>query len=227
MFSPRFLECELSNESENPWLINVEGGAVSEDDTSRGGSSGYPELDTTSPPLPPPVSLATGPGLPQPFVAPPDEHARLASKEVQGDVDLWWVGVHGGSGESTLAAVSGIGHNTGHMWPHDLRSSPSVVLVARTHYSGLVALQNAATHWASGKVPVKLLGGVLVADAPGKLPRPLQEMVHLVTGGLPRTWIIPWVPAWRFALPDPDQAPLRVRSVFRSIHDLVSPGKVS
>ncbi|GAA3612891.1 hypothetical protein GCM10022266_27170 [Agrococcus terreus] len=42
-----------------------------------------------------------------------------------------------------------------------------------------------------------VLGLVLIADAPGKLPKPLKELVHVVSGGAPRTWHLPWDPAMR------------------------------
>lgn len=70
--------------------------------------------------------------------------------------------------------------------------------MARSHWSGLYAAQLAATEWASGGVDgVDLLGLVIIADAPGKRPRPLKELAGLVAGAVPRTWFLPWVEAWR------------------------------
>jgi hypothetical protein len=73
-----------------------------------------------------------------------------------------------------------------------------VVLVARTHASGLRAAQAAARQWASGALPtVRLLGLIAVADAPGKRPRALRELLELISGGVPQTWELPWVEALR------------------------------
>ena len=101
------------------------------------------------------------------------------------------------------AAVPG-GFNAGRYWP--VPQPPGrvqVLLVARTHASGLRAAQAAARQWASGSfgAGVTLLGLIAVADAPGRLPRPLRDLLSLVSGGLPRVWEMPWVEAWRLGDP--------------------------
>jgi hypothetical protein len=117
----------------------------------------------------------------------------------------WWAGCHGGAGLSTLAAAApGTGQVRG--WPAPPRPGfARAVLVARTHAAGLLAAQRAAAQWAAGAVPgnVELLGAVLVADAPGRLPAPLRELAELVRGGMPRSWLVPYLPALRFG-PDPE-----------------------
>jgi hypothetical protein len=62
------------------------------------------------------------------------------------------------------------------------------------------------------------MGLVLVADAPGRLPKPLAELKHLVSGGYSKVWEVPWVEAWRLGNP-PDDAntPKNVR---RLVNDL-------
>lgn len=112
----------------------------------------------------------------------------------------WWVNCHGGAGGSTLCAAIGRGGDPAAPgWPVPPVPAPvRVVLVARTHGRGLNAAQEAATQWASGAVPhVDLLGLVAVADAPGKLPRPLRDALRFVAGGVPRVWHVPWVEPWR------------------------------
>ncbi|MCP9953569.1 hypothetical protein LUX39_38980 [Actinomadura madurae] len=77
-----------------------------------------------------------------------------------------------------------------------------VLLVARTHASGLCAAQAAARQWAAGVLPnVRLLGLVVTADAPGKRPKPLNELLRLISGGVPRVWELPWVEALRLGAP--------------------------
>jgi hypothetical protein len=83
-----------------------------------------------------------------------------------------------------------------------------VLLVARSHASGLCAAQAAARQWAAGVLPyVRLLGLVVIADAPGKRPKPLSELVRLISGGVPQLWELPWVEALRLG-ENPDQTKL-------------------
>lgn len=74
-----------------------------------------------------------------------------------------------------------------------------VVLVARSHVSGLRAAQAAAAQWASRRLPssVRLLGLAVVADAPGRRPKPLRDLLDLVAGGFPTWWDLPWVEGLR------------------------------
>jgi hypothetical protein len=72
---------------------------------------------------------------------------------------------------------------------------------------------------------VELLGLVVVADAPGRLPRPLRDLAELVGGGVPRTWTVPWVEEWRLgheaSLPD---APRQVRHLVKELTALIRAG---
>ena len=107
---------------------------------------------------------------------------------------VWFVGCHGGAGESTLADVLPGSAAAGHRWP----IGQPVVLVARTNERGLLAARSALIQWSSAHGPeVDLLGLILSADAPIRLPRALIALAHLVAGGSPRTWRMPWIPAWR------------------------------
>ncbi|WP_217170222.1 DUF6668 family protein [Streptomyces sp. AC512_CC834] len=107
-----------------------------------------------------------------------------------------WVGTHGGAGVSTLAAVYG-GHDCGRRWPGPA-DPPSVLLVARTHAAGLVAVARGVEDFRRGRAPagVDLDSVVLVADAPGRLPRPLAQRVRLLESTVD-VHRVPWVPAWR------------------------------
>lgn len=61
---------------------------------------------------------------------------------------------------------------------------------------------------------VELLGLVLVADAPGRLPKPLRDLMKIISGGYPRTWYVPWVESWRQGDdPTPDASPREVRKL--------------
>ena len=111
----------------------------------------------------------------------------------------------GVQGERSLLAAGS--RPAQHGWPvADTPGTPSrVALVARTSWSGLTAAQRAATEWASGVLgdSVQLVGLVLIPDAPGRLPKPLRDLQHVIAGGVPRVWTLPWVDAWRLGPVDP------------------------
>ncbi|MCF1600452.1 DUF6668 family protein [Streptomyces muensis] len=107
-----------------------------------------------------------------------------------------WVGVHGGAGVTTLATVYG-GQDCGRVWPGPA-DPRSVLLVARTHAVGLAAALGALEVFRRGEAPhgLDLDAVVLVADAPGRLPRPLAERVKVIESVID-VYRVPWVPAWR------------------------------
>jgi hypothetical protein len=107
-----------------------------------------------------------------------------------------WVGTHGGAGVSTLAAVYG-GHDCGRDWPGP-QDPASVLLVGRTHAAGLAAVLRAVEVFRLGEAPpgLDLDAVVLVADAPGRLPRPLEKKVRLIEP-LIDVYRVPWVNDWR------------------------------
>ena len=114
-------------------------------------------------------------------------------------VAVWWVGVHGGAGESTLEEIFGGSRAAGHRWPVAPPGTPPVVvvLVARTDARGLRAAQSAMRDWQTRGLKLRLLGLVLMADAPTRLPRALRDLARVVSGGVPRVWSFPWVESWR------------------------------
>ncbi|GAB2559331.1 DUF6668 family protein [Kribbella endophytica] len=188
---------------------------------------------TTQQPLPPgpqqpvpgPVAETgpRGPSAPQHGVPAPAEDQRLPKFAIPAADTLWWVGVHGGAGESTMAQLLPGTRAAAHRWPIPPPPVPTpVVLVARTNGSGLRAAQRAAIEWASGVVQgVAVLGLVLIADAPGRLPRVLDDFADIVGGGVPRVWDIPWIEEWRRGEdPTPDNTPDEVFEVLESIYAL-------
>lgn len=157
-------------------------------------------LDVTSPSVHDPVPPMTGPAGAQANI--PEPAHLLGHTQALGRAKLWVVGAHGGAGVSTLLALGEPGEwaSTERCWPYDPTGGVlPTVLVARTSASGLIAAQAALTQWAgSGAHPsVRLLGLVLVADAPGHLPKALRDLAKVVSGGAPRTWTLPWSEAVR------------------------------
>lgn len=147
---------------------------------------------------------------------------RLAVRPLGGEpaVGVWWLGVHGGAGESTLEQLFSGSQAAGHEWPV---SPPEVararvVLVARTNAGGLRAAQCAIRDWVTASLAVQVLGLVLIADAPGRLPRPLRDLAALVGGGVPKVWWLPWVQAWRAGQqPAADNAPRQARRLLADL----------
>ncbi|GAA1707606.1 hypothetical protein GCM10009745_64350 [Kribbella yunnanensis] len=164
-----------------------------------------------------------GPSAPQHGVPAPAEDQRLPKFAIPAADTLWWVGAHGGAGESTMAQLLPGTRAANHRWPIPPPPVPTpVILVARTNGSGLRAAQRAATEWASGVVQgVAVLGLVLIADASGRLPRVLDDFADIVGGGVPRVWELPWIEEWRRGeAPTPENTPDEVFEVLESIYAL-------
>lgn len=168
---------------------------------------------------------ATGPEHPQSGVPTPDQVDQLPIRSHSVTAALWIVGVHGGSSESSVSNLDASWRAAGHAWPRaDARGPIPVVVVARTSARGLTAAKAAAKQWGAGLVPdVRLLGLILVDDAPGRLPRPLRDLAQVVAGGYPRTWRIPWIEAWRLGedVSSMLTAPREVRRVVEELHILL------
>ncbi len=165
-------------------------------------------------------AVQSGPSMPQPGVPLLRDADRLPRVAVPSTTGLCWVGAHGGSGASTLAALVPGSTSVGLAWPRaaDASGPPvTVVLVARSDANGLLAAQRAVVEWASGSVDgVRLLALVVVADAPGRLPRPLRQLRRLVGGGAPQCWELPWVEEWRRGSPPVlEDAPAAYRRLCR------------
>lgn len=178
-----------------------------------------PTKPLDEPPAPVQIIEPTGASAPQPSVTPPEASEQLPVWATSPPSRVWVVGTHGGSGETTLARLLR-GTATGHRWPSG-PAQPAVVLTARTHASGLRAAQLAMRAWAAAETPhVRLLGLVLIADAPGRLPKPLAELAEILRGGVPHTWQLPWVDAYRLEV-DVDDVPRQVRKILTEINTLI------
>lgn len=148
---------------------------------------------------------------------------RLSSRMVAAGglgVAVWWLGVHGGAGETTLEEIFNGSSGCGHAWPLTaVGAAPArVVLVARTNARGLLAAQSAIAQSHEDALPVALLGLVLIADAPGRAPRVVRDLAGVIGGGVPRVWWLPWVQAWRVGeVPSPANSPKQARRLLADL----------
>lgn len=180
--------------TKNPWLTETW-----DDESAPKAASETPEHDSVTSAA---VAPQTGSVPVVDAVDRLEEHV-LPAGAVEG---LFVLGVHGGAGESTLAAWLDA-RPCGHAWPTSPGLRPRVLLAARTHARGLETARRAASEWASGSMPVDVLGLVLIGDAPGrKLPTSLRAQVRQLAGAVPKTWTIPFLPALREAT-EPDSTP--------------------
>lgn len=126
------------------------------------------------------------------------EVVSAASLPTPAQARLTWMNAHGGAGTSTLAQIFG-GHDSGLSWPDPAAGEPgNVMLVARTHASGLQAVSRVLNAVRQNEVPadVTLCAVVLVADAPGRLPKELNRRIKVI-GSAVAVHRVPWVPSWR------------------------------
>jgi hypothetical protein len=187
-------------QGENPWVPAAgpgQGpGGVATSSSSAGPAIAHrPEVT----PSIAPASAAAG-ALPQ---APIPSWSQSPYAHLGGDAaqisgaGWWWLGVHGGAGVSTLAEFLPGGADAQRLWPpapHLSATSDVVILVCRTHLSGLGRARDAIAQWQAGGVPtgLQVAGLVAVADAPGAPPRAAAEALRYLSGVL-RTWTIPWL----------------------------------
>ncbi|MFC4503708.1 MULTISPECIES: DUF6668 family protein [Streptomyces] len=134
--------------------------------------------------------------VPAPEPAPGQVQVGGSHAAVAGPRRFSWLATHGGAGATTLAAVYG-GHDCGRDWPGPA-DPPSVLLVARTHASGLESALRVLEVFRRGEAPrgLDLDAVVLVADAPGRLPRPLVQRVRIIESVID-VYRVPWVNDWR------------------------------
>jgi len=183
-----------------------------------------PDVSQTSDPAVGTSASASAPmsvRRPQPRLDPP---TRVLHRRKVRRTGRFVLGVHGGAGESLLAELLGW-KAANHAWPMPTTSGMDrntaratwdsannvVVLTCRSDHGGLEAARDASREWAASTVPgIELIGLVVIADAPGRLPRPLRDLAAVVAGGLPHCWHLPWLSQLRFgAQPDPRDPAVR------------------
>ncbi|WP_280184398.1 MULTISPECIES: hypothetical protein [Nocardia] len=134
------------------------------------------------------------------------------SQRVPGQVSrpplVWLLGAHGGAGTTALASSLSYAGDAHRRWPglvgigRDL-DSPFVVVVGRTHMSGLAAVHHALLSHAHQATPtgVRLLGMITVADSDRPLSKPTatrRDTVEALARDLHAVpWRLGWIEPWR------------------------------
>lgn len=111
------------------------------------------------------------------------------------------VATHGGSGARCLSQVLAGAFRIQKAWPS---GDQPAVLVCRSSARGLLAAQQFARAFRDGEAgDTTLLGLLVVADVPGRVPPALRRLERLVSAAVPAVWQVPWVAQWRLEPPGP------------------------
>lgn len=168
--------------------------------------------------------MESGPASPDALPISPEDVTSKAWPKVQisaiPESRITVMGLHGGAGASTLAALMGEGvGDHGQAWPEPPEGQAlGVVAVFRSHWRGLEAADRFAEQWAAGMLTGStLLGLVIVDDGPTLSDGQRRAMKRLLKM-TPRGTRIPWVEAWRHASPDSGRIPGRITRITRALH---------
>lgn len=130
----------------------------------------------------------------------PVAHQQLADPAERAPI-AWAVGAHGGAGASTLASVIAPIADSGGQWPAYDQHRYCVV-VCRSTWTGLDAAHSAVLQSQAGDTGgCEVLGVVIIADAPGRTPKPLVQR-EKVLEDLTHVWRVPYLPDFRVTAPD-------------------------
>lgn len=139
----------------------------------------------------------------------PLAHQRLAP-EGQRDPLVWLVAAHGGAGATFLAHSLAPFGDAGQQWPVKDKY-PWCVIVARATRAGLEAAHDLALQDQSNKSGgCRVLGIILVADAPGKTPKSIEQRISVLEKTVPTIWRVSYFEDWREATLEelPEWSPL-------------------
>lgn len=128
------------------------------------------------------------------------------------------VTTHGGAGGSTLTHLLGsaLADDVGALWPEahpwvPESASGRVLLVARSHRTGLLSLREVLTAWHAGAYASGLpLAGVCVIDDGPRLVKAQVAEIRALTAMAPRGWHLSWQESLRTT--EPAEAALSARA---------------
>ncbi|TVS26968.1 DUF6668 family protein [Corynebacterium sanguinis] len=120
----------------------------------------------------------------------------LADSDAEFEPMVWLVGAHGGAGVTSLSKVLAPCGDAGQQWP-DQDESPWCVIVARATRTGVEAAHDVALQAQVGKNGrCRVIGVILVADAPGKTPKAVEQRATVIGKVVPNIWHVPYFSEW-------------------------------
>jgi hypothetical protein len=125
----------------------------------------------------------------------------LPRNVVRAQANMWWLGVHAGAGETTLAGLAVGTRAADHAWP--LRSvsgaSHDVTLVARLTEDGIAAAYRAALEARREDLAghVRLHGVVLIPVGRETRSAEARLRERRLRTEISRVWVLPWMEGWQ------------------------------
>ena len=126
------------------------------------------------------------------------EEPLVVAKSGQMAPAVWLVAAHGGAGATSLSHVWEPMGDAGQQWPA-ADEHPWCVVVCRSTKTGLEKAHQAVLQaWADRTGGCEVLGVVVVADAPGKLPKSLARKIAVIEE-IVEIWHVPYLTELRLA----------------------------
>lgn len=148
---------------------------------------------------------------------------RWPKVEVDHTSGLCVMGLHGGSGATTVAALLGDkAVLTGSGWPvaagwERPRPVLDVIAVCRNHHKGIAAGSEFARQWADGQLPDSNLIGIVIVDDGPKLLNAQSIGTRALARMTAHGWHLRWHEPWRIEPVNETNIPRSANSVRRSI----------
>lgn len=184
-----------------------------------------PEVDMRDDLLGDRITLS-GPETPEAINSPAPSSAPWPRQEITESAPVVVMGLHGGAGTSTVAALlSGNAVDVGQGWPvaggwTRPRPELNVLAVCRNHHAGINAGVEFAKQWASGSLKDSRLLGILVVDDGPKLLEAQKRATKKLGQMTPHGWHLPWIEEWRISSPDTQRLPRRIKQTMKKILSL-------
>lgn len=168
------------------------------------------------------VSGPTHPGLSPTLEAPVEAWKTQDLGPLEGFAVM---GLHGGAGATTLAALLGEGtSDVGRAWPISNNAWTGkawpipVVAVARNDFSGLRAADNFVRSWANGQLTGSRLSALVLIDAGPRTSDARKKSTKRLLRMVPRGTHLPWMDSWLDAPPDPARLPIRIKRIIKLLN---------
>jgi len=168
------------------------------------------------------VTGPTKPGLSPTFEAP---HRPWPTHPLDTAVRIAVMGLHGGAGATTVAALLGDGATeVGQSWPVSQNAWTGsawpipVIAVARTDHTGLAAADRFIRSWANGQLTGSQLSALVLIEAGPRTSDARKKATKRLLRMVPRGTHIPWMDSWLDAPPDPGRLPGRIKRIIKLLN---------